>query len=311
MNIVIAEPISDRLNELVRVKDKNWKIYDDRPESTEIFIERIKDAEGASSYSVRYSREVLEACPKLKYVAIPAVGASFFIDMDAARERGITVMNCPGYNARAVAELAVGFMIDLVRFVAPEHAKIASGAWNFALPAGHLLQGKTIGLMGYGNVGKTIERLLKCWDMTVQHIDSSSRTEEIDDLMKVSDIVVVCCPLTDATRNLVDGRRIALMKQGAVIINVGRGGVINEDALYEALQNGHIAGAALDVFEHEPVENTDLMDSIQRFTELPNVICTPHLAGTSEESRITLGEMIFESLESCENGSPRHVYVDS
>lgn len=311
MNIVIAEPISDRLNDLVRVNNKDWKIYGDRPETTEAFIERIKDAEAASSYSVRYSREVLEACPKLKYVAIPAVGANFFIDMEAARERGVTVMNCPGYNARAVAELAVGFMLSLLRFVTPEHAKIASGAWNFALPAGHVLQGKTVGLIGYGNVGKTIERLLQGWDMTVRHIDSSSRAEEIDKLMRSSDIIVVCCPLTDATRHLIDKRRFVLMKRGVVIINVGRGGVIDEDALYEQLVSGHIAGAAMDVFEHEPVEQMDSTDSIQRFTELPNVICTPHLAGTSEESRVTLGDMIFESLESCENGSPKHVFVES
>lgn len=308
MNIVIAEPISSRLNELIRTHRKSWTVYDDRPDSTETLIERVKDAEGASLYSVRFSREVLEACPKLKYLAIPAVGASFFVDMEAANDLGVTVMNCPGYNARAVAELAVGFMIELLRFVAPEHAKIRSGKWNFALPAGHLLQGKTVGLVGHGNVAKTIEHLLENWDMTVRYVDSSSHADEVDALMKNSDIVVVCCPLTDMTRNLLDGRRIAFMKQSGIIINVGRGGVINEDALYEALQNGHIAGAALDVFEHEPVEETDSMETITRFAQLPNVICTPHLAGTSEESREVLGDMIFESLESCENGTPSHVY---
>ncbi len=309
MKIVVAEPISTTLDELIAHHNKDWVVYEDRPADKTELIKRIGDAEVASSYSVHYDGEVFEACPNLKYVAIPAVGASFFVDMEAAKRHGVTVMNCPGYNAQAVAELAVGFMLDLLRFVVPEHAKIAGGAWNFTLPKGHLLQGKTVGLIGYGNVGKTIEYLLNNWDVTVLHVDSASSATDIDGLASKANVVVVCCPITDETRHMLDERRFALMKSGVVIINVGRGGVIDEDALYKHLVEGHVAGAGLDVFEQEPVTDEPIA-SIERFAKLPNVICTPHLAGTSEESREVLGQMIYDNLVSCENGKPQNTYKD-
>jgi phosphoglycerate dehydrogenase-like enzyme len=309
MKIVIAEPISDRLNELVRVNNKDWKIYDDRPESTKAFVERIKDADVASSYSVRYSREVFEACPRLKYVAIPAVGASFFVDMEAAQEHGVTVMNCPGYNAQAVAELTVGLSIDVLRHISAETMKLQKGLWSLELPVGRQLSGKSIGLVGYGNVGKAIERLLSTWDVNVRHINSQSNATEVDLLVEPSDVLIICCPITDKTRDLIDGKRINRMKENAIIINVGRGGVVNEDALYIALSSGKIAGAGLDVFVDEPDQAGDSIETVKRFASLPNVVCTPHLAGTTEEARGILGEMIFAILDSCENGAPTNVYV--
>lgn len=309
MKVVIAEPISDALNKLITENKKPWVVYNDRPTSTQELIERLKDAEGASSYSVRFSREVLEACPTLKFVAIPAVGASFFIDMEAAKEFGVTVMNCPGYNSQAVAELSVGLMLDVYRHISAETTKLQQGSWSLELPVGRQLSGKTVGLVGYGNVGTTIERLLDAWGVSVMHVNSSSTTDEVDDLVSRSDVVVVCCPITDATRDLIDARRIGLMKQTAVLINVGRGGVVNEAALYDALKDGRISGAGLDVFEQEPEQAEDDMTVVQKFASLPNVVCTPHLAGTTEEAREVLGVMIYDSLVSCENGTPKNVYV--
>ncbi len=309
MKIVIAEPISDALNKRIADSKKPWVVYGNRPTSTQELIERLKDAEGASSYSVRFSREVLEASPTLKYVAIPAVGASFFIDMEAAKELGVTVMNCPGYNSQAVAELAVGLMLDVYRHLSAETAKLRDGSWSLELPVGRQLSGKTVGLIGYGNVGKKIEQLLCGWDVKVIHVNSSSSDERVDELVSSSDIVVVCCPITEQTRDLVDARRIGLMRETAIVVNVGRGGVVNESALYDALKEGRISGAGLDVFEHEPEQVEDDMTMVQRFASLPNVVCTPHLAGTTEEAREVLGGMIYESLESCEDGSPVNVYL--
>lgn len=310
MKIVIAEPISTTLDELIAHHNKDWVVYDDRPSDKAELIKRIGDAEAASSYSVHYDGEVFEACPNLKYVAIPAVGASFFVDMEAAKLHGVTVMNCPGYNAQAVAELAIGLILDVMRQITRQHQAIQEGKWNMVPPATHLLSGKKIGLVGYGNVGKSIERLLSGWSVEVTHINSESTADDADMLVKNADCIVVCCPITEQTRDLIDARRIGLMKPTAVVVNVGRGGVINEDALYESLVAGKIAGAGLDVFDAEPDNSYVAPERITRLAKLPNVVCTPHMAGTSEESRVVLGNMIYENLESCERLRPVHVYTD-
>jgi phosphoglycerate dehydrogenase-like enzyme len=308
MKIVIAEPISTTLNELISQYGKDWIVFDDRPADKAEFIARIGDAEAASSYSVHYDDEVFTACPNLKYVAIPAVGASFFVDMEAAKRHGVTVMNCPGYNAQAVAELAVGLLLDVMRQITRQHQVIQEGEWSVEPPATHLLGGKNIGLVGYGNVGKTIERLLSGWNVKVTYINSESTADDADLLVKDADCIIVCCPITEQTRDLIDERRIVLMKPEAVVVNVGRGGVINEDALYESLVAGKIAGAGLDVFDAEPDNSFAAPERITRLAKLPNVVCTPHMAGTSEESRVVLGKMIYENLESCVGDKPLNVY---
>ena len=307
MNIVIAEPINSAFKKLIGARHPDWSIYDDSPKDKQELIERLRDAEAASSYSVKYDREIFQACKKLKYLAIPAVGSNFFVDMEAAKEYGVTVMNCPGYNAQAVAELAIGMAISVARKVPSQQHELASGLWHGA-SHGFQISGKKIGIIGNGNVSKRIQALLSCWDVEISVIDSTSTAEEVDALFVQNQIIYVCCPLTEGTKGLVSADRINMMSQSTILVNVGRGAVVDERALYVALKDKKIYGAGLDVFVDEPEYGNEVSAVVKEFYDLGNTLVTPHVAGNSFEASEKLAEMIYENLMSCEAGSPINIY---
>jgi phosphoglycerate dehydrogenase-like enzyme len=245
----------------------------------------------------------------LKFLAIPAVGANFFVNMEDAKTHGVTVMNCPGYNSEAVAEMAIGSAIAVSRKVPLLQKDLRSGVWDESSRGQSLLlSGKKIGIIGHGNVGKNIASKLSTWNVEIEFVDSSTNSDEIDRIIRESDSIFVCCPLNEDTKNLINKKRINSMKSTAVVVNVGRGAVIDEDALYRALKDKKIHGAGIDVFNDEPEYGESLPESIARFIALDNVYATPHLAGSSLESSHTLGLMIYENLKSVSSGSPINVY---
>ena len=308
MKVVIAEPVADRLKELIIQENKDWVFYDEGPKNREDFIERIKDADVVSAYSLFFDDELLSQCPNLKYLAIPAVGAGSYVDMDSASHRGITVMNCPGYNCIAVAEMAIGLAIDVLREISMLNSKMKQGYWEHNPTGGSLLSGKRIGLVGYGNVGKTIHRLLKDWCSGFEIVNSTSSNDDIDNAMKASDVIFLCCPLNDKTAGMINAERMDMMKSTAVLINVARGAVVDEGAFYEKLLKKQIQGAGIDVFCEEPAYGEPVNESILRFTRLENVVCTSHVAGSSAETRKVLGQMIFDNIESCIVGNPINIF---
>ena len=309
MKVVIAEPVSNKLMELIQEHQPDWIVYETAPKDKAELIRRLQGAIASSSYSMKYDKEIFEACPDLKYLAIPAVGASFFVDMDDAAEYGVTVMSTPGYNSYAVAEMAIGMAIAVLRMVPLLQSDLRSGIWDESSRGQSMLMGgKKIGIVGNGNVSKALQKLLSSWSVEVSHTDSSSTPDEVDSLVSDSDVVFLCCPLTEKTKGLISADRIKMMKNTAVIVNVARGAVVDEDALYAALKDKKILGAGLDVFIEEPEYGSDLPGSIKRFVDLDNVVVTPHLAGSSMESRVTLGQMIYDDLVSCVSGSPINVY---
>ena len=302
MKIVIAEPIAERLDVLISEHKKDWTVYDTAPASKQEFIERLQGAEVACAYSYIFDEEVMRACPTIKHLVIPAVGASSYVDMDYARANGITVQNCPGYNAETVAEMAIGLAIDVGRQITRRHSLLSEGEWQHTPIGSTLLSGKKIGLVGYGNVGKTIEKLLRAWSTEVDHVNSGSSDGDLTRLMGESDVVIVCCPLTDKTEGMIRKELLQMMKPSSIFINVARGAIVDEDALYEVLTKNRIKGAGLDVFCEEPEQNSAVSESVMRFTRLLNVVCTSHVAGSSAESSVNLGDMLFENIESCELG---------
>lgn len=308
MKVVIAEPVADRLKELIEERNKDWVVYIDSPKDNDELVERIKDAGVVTSYSIKYTEDIFSRCPKLKYLAIPAVGAGYYVDMVAAKKYGVTVMNCPGYNSLAVAEMAVGLAIDVLRNIPQVNSKLNAGDWLHDVKTGRLLSGKKVALIGYGNVGKSIQSLLKDWATQFEIINSQSKPEDIDKAVSTCDVIFLCCPLNDKTKGMISAKRLTLMKDSAVIINVARGAVVNEDELYKRLKTGRLAGAGIDVFIDEPEPGDELPDSIRRFTELETVICTPHIAGSTLETRLILGEIIFEDIESCLSGKPINLF---
>lgn len=308
MKVVIAEPVNTKLQELISGNNSDWVVYADSPKDKKELISRLKDADAATSYSIKYDAEIFEACPKLKYLAIPAVGANYFVDMEAASEYGVTVMNCPGYNSRAVAELALSMAISVARKVPSQQHELSNGLWH-GESHGFQISGKKVGIIGNGNVSKVLQELLEGWSVEITVTDSKSTQEEVDNLFEANQVFFVCCPLNDSTKGLVSSDRISKMSEDSIIVNVGRGAVIDEEALYKALSDNKIFGAALDVFSEEPEYGNNLSQEISDFYELNNTLVTPHVAGNSFESSERLAEMIYENLTSVIQKNPINVYI--
>jgi D-3-phosphoglycerate dehydrogenase len=210
------------------------------------------------------------------------------IDVEAANRAGIAVVNAPTANTLAAAELTLALILALTRNVAAADASIRRGDWRRADFMGSELAGKTLGIVGLGRVGLAVADRARAFDMTLVGSDPITsyavaeahavRLVELDALLEQSDIVTIHVPLAAATRGLIDAGRLALMKTGAMIVNVARGGIVDEAALADALSSGQLGGAAIDVFEHEPVRDTPLLSA-------PHTVLTPHLGASTAEAQ--------------------------
>jgi D-3-phosphoglycerate dehydrogenase len=237
---------------------------------------------------------VFEAAKKLKVVGRAGIGVDN-IDLTAAREKGVTVVNSPIATTLAVAELAMSLMLSLVREVPRADASMKQGAWLKKELMGAELWHKTLGVIGFGRIGSAVGRRAAAFDMHVLGCTLTSGPEvvrerggepvNLDELLAQSDIISVHLPLNDKTRNLLDEAAFAKMKQGVYIVDVSRGGVINEEALLAALESGKVAGAGLDVFTKEPPGATALVNH-------PHVIATPHIGAQTVEAQNRAAEDI-------------------
>jgi len=231
----------------------------------------------------------LEAAgPQLRVVANYAVGVDN-IDLEAARRRGIVVTNTPDVLTRATAELALALLLALLRRVAEGDRFVRSGEpWRFSLEfmLGHGLDGKAVLVVGPGRIGREVGRLAEAFGARVSF---AGRNDDLDALLVDADVVSINCPSTPETRHLFDAQRLARMKPSAVLVNTARGPIVDERARVEALRNGVIAGAALDVYEREP----DVDDGLR---SLDNVVLTPHLGSATRETRAGMGMLCVEGL---------------
>jgi len=229
--------------------------------------------------------QVLDAAPKLRLIHMNGTGLDA-IDIAAASSRGVFVANAPGANRNAVAELTVALLLVAGRDIVRHTELLASGKW--ARTAGRELSGKTVGLVGLGNIGRRVVELLAGFEPRLVAYDplpdrswAAHRRVELarsaDEVFAAADFLVLTAPLTPQTENLADARRLALMKRSAYLVNTARGGLVDEAALCDAVRSGKIAGAALDAFREEPLP----IDSPLR---MPGITLTPHLAATSVES---------------------------
>ncbi len=227
------------------------------------------------------------AGPELRIVANYAVGLDN-VDLEAARERGVVVTNTPDVLTRATAEHALALLLALVRRVAEGDRLIrAREPWRIGptFMLGHGLAGRTLGIVGAGRIGRELGRLAEALGMRVV---LAGRDDPLDQVL-AADVVSLHCPLTPETRHLIREETLALMKSDAVLVNTARGPVVDEAALVRALRDGTIAGAALDVFEHEPDVHPGLL-------ELPNVVLAPHLGSATHEAREAMGMLCVEAL---------------
>lgn len=245
----------------------------------------------------KITREVLEHASRLRVVGRAGVGLDN-IDLEAARQRGVRVVNTPEASTRSVAELVLGLMITLSRQIAWADRELKRGGWPKKVLMGEELEGKVLGVIGLGRIGRAVTRLARCLGMLTLGYDivelPSSVVEELgvklvglEELLRVSDYISLHVPATPQTYHLIDEARLRVMKPTARLINTSRGSVVDEQALYRALKEGWIAGAALDVFEVEPPINRELLG-------LPNVVATPHIGGQTREAQRRAAELIVE-----------------
>jgi D-3-phosphoglycerate dehydrogenase len=270
----------------------------------EITPDQIKEKIGQFNIVIVRSRtkltkELIEKADNCKIIGRVGVGLDN-IDQDAAKAKNIRVINAVEGAMTAVAELVLGLMLSLARQVPRGDRAIRNGQWLKKELKGTELKGKYLGIVGCGNIGKRLGRLAKGLNMNIIGFDVIPIDEEfskdvglmkadLDTLLQSSDYISLHVPLLDSTHHMINKEKLSIMKNNAKIINTSRGGVIDEDALYDALKNGKLGGAALDVFENEPATNSKL-------TTLDNVILTPHIGAQTKEAQSLAANVIAEKI---------------
>ena len=282
-----------------------WTEYDRTlPEET---FERTKDADIVVTNKVVFDRELLSRLPKLKLIAITATGTNN-IDLDAAKDLGIAVKNVPGYSSVAVPEHVLGMIFSLKHsFIGYHRDQVTSDRWatcgQFCYTDYPItdVRGATLGVFGKGCLGTEVGRLANAVGMKVlyaEHKDAAVCREgytPFEEVLRQADIVTLHCPLTETTKNLMNAETLSKMKKGAFLINTGRGPLIDELALVDALKTGHLGGAALDVMVKEPPEKDNPL--ILAAKTMPNLIITPHIAWASDSAVTTLVGKVMQNIE--------------
>ena len=285
--------------------------YDNTP--AELVIERAKEADAVIMNRIVMSRDVMDALPKLRFIGALATGFNT-IDVAAAREKGITVCNVPFYCVETVAQQAFALLLELCNHTAAISSQTPAGGWNDGIRMSYTthalfeLYGKTLGIFGFGNIGRTVARLGLALGMKVL-VNSRTKKElpegctwvDFETLFRESDVVSLHCPLNDATRGIVSREVLATMKPTALLINTARGAVLDEAALADALNHDRLAGAGLDVMIDEPPKADNPLLSAK------NCIITPHIAWASRDARLRLIRIVADNLQAFLDGHPQNV----
>lgn len=297
MKVMIFDGVStDGLNVL---KDAGVE-YVEMPKMTEEEIIAVVDTYDAIMVrsATKITRKIMEAGHNLKILGRAGVGVDN-IDVAAATEKGIIVVNSPGGNTIAAAEHTIAMLMSIARMVPQAHAKLVKGEWDKKSFTGVELRNKVMGVVGLGKIGAHVAKVTRGMEMRVIAYDPFISQEKakslgiemksFDEVIKEADFITVHLPLTSETRNLIGTKQFEQMKKGVRIINVARGGIINENDLYKALESGKIAGAAIDVFEKEPTLDSSLF-------KLPNIVVTPHLGASTEEAQVNVAIDVAEEI---------------
>ena len=295
--VLIADKLSDRAVEIFRERgiETDVKVGLDRDQ----LIEIIRDYDGLAVRSAtKVTVKVLEAAQNLKVIGRAGIGVDN-IDVPAATTKGVIVMNTPHGNAITTAEHAIALMMALARQIPEANASTQAGKWEKSRFMGVELTSKVLGIIGCGNIGSIVADRAIGLKMKVIAFDPFLSEEralelgvekvELDELLRRADIISLHTPLTDKTRGIIDAAAIAKMRKGVRIINCARGGLVVEADLKAALESGHVAGAALDVFEVEPAKENALFD-------MPNVVCTPHLGASTAEAQENVALQVAEQM---------------
>ena len=288
-------------------------VYDRTPAN--LVVERAKDADIAITNKVVFSDEVMAQLPRLRYIGVLATGYNV-VDVEAAHRRGIVVTNIPAYSTASVAQLAIAHLLHITNDIAAHDTAVHQGQWSscpdfsFTVSQQLELDGKTFAVVGLGNTGMATARIAHALGMKVLAYTSKEQSmlpthikkaSSLDNLFAEADVLSLHCPLTTDTHHIVNAKRLALMKPTAIIINTGRGPLIDEQALADALNEGKLLAAGIDVLEEEPpTKGSPLLTA-------RNCHITPHIAWASLAARERLMRIAIGNVQAFLNGSPRNV----
>lgn len=300
-NKVTADP----LYEFGEVEDYGLLKYDE-------IAKAISEADIVVCNKTPLNEDTLKSAENLKYIGLFATGYNN-IDVDYCSKHGITVCNAGSYSTNAVAQHTFALILEHFNNTANYNQYVQDGLWKrsktfspFVYPLNELA-GKTIGIVGFGNIGKTVAKIANAFEMNVIAYNRSEKSAEnvkfvgIEELIERSDIVTVHCPLNAQSENMFNKETFAKMKRGALFVNTARGGVMNENDLYEALNSGHLGGACIDTLKVEPMEQNCIL------MQAENCIITPHIAWAPVETRLRLMDIVTSNIRNFLNGTPTNV----
>jgi len=315
MKVVIMEGLGiseEELAERQKPFEEAGVTFAAYPKTTDIptLIAEGKDADAMILANMPMPGEVIRGCEKLRFIDVAFTGVDH-VDLAAAKEKGIAVSNASGYSNEAVAELVIGTVLSLARHLRQTEDRCRTGGTKDGL-VGWEIRGKTVGIIGLGNIGTRSAELFHAFGANVLaqsrtvHTGVPEYIQQVsqEELLRRSDIVVLHCPLNDSTRGMIDREKLAMMKPTALLVNVARGPVVVAKDLAQALRDGVIAGAAVDVFDREPP-----LDDSEPLLHAPNTLLTPHIAFASQQSMSLRAEIVFDNLKKWMEGNQINVIL--
>ena len=282
----------------------DYKVYDTTPQDDDKIIERCQDAEIIITNKVKINRQIIENLPKLKLIQLTATGKNN-VDEEACKDNDVTLYNVAGYAIKSVPEHTFMLLLNAMRAGLYYHKKVSDGTWqqngNFCLLDIPLidLEDKTLGIIGVGTIGKRVGEIAKAFGMQVlwaEHQGKKPRNADytaFDEVLERCDVLSLHCPLTDATKHLINADSIAKMKNHPVLVNVARGGIVDSQAVTDAINNEQILGYATDVFAEEPIADNDPLLTL---ADHPRVVFSPHNAWGSLSAQQTLWQILSEQV---------------
>lgn len=313
--IVIMESLGISKEELAKRREpfeKQGHVFKEFSRTTDVstLIEEAKTADAMIIANMPMPAEVINACENLKFIDVAFTGVDH-VNIEAAKAKKIAVSNASGYSNEAVSELVLGMVLSWLRNIRFVEDRCRAGSTKDGL-VGCELKGKTVGIIGLGKIGSRSAELFHAFGANViaqskTHHDNAPeyvRQVSQEQLLSEADIVVLHCPLNDSTRGMINAEKLALMKPTALLVNVARGPVVNSKDLADALNNGVIAGACVDVFDKEPP-----LDLAEPLLNAKNIMVTPHVAFATKESMSLRAEIVFDNLASWMNGQQKNVII--
>ncbi len=294
MKIIICDKTENEYIEQMRAAGLTVDVRDDiTPDELKVELPNYDGMVVRSRTKVR--KDLIDLCPNLKVIVRGGAGLDT-IDHAYAKEKGIAVMNTPLANSKSVAELAIAYMLMLARSLYAASSTMKAEKWEKKSFNGDEIGGKTLGLIGVGNIGSEVAKRALAMEMNVVAYRKSAKEApngvtlvSLDELLAQADYISLHLPKTESSANMIDREQFAKMKDGVRIVNCARGGIVNEEALYEALTSGKVAGAALDVFDSEPPTDWKL-------AQLSNVVASPHIGAATKEAQARVGAEVAEKL---------------